>query len=247
MIKNITIFALLVGMCWMAGYSLGVKSRLDEYAIVAENIRSLEQYVPEITDRALTKTEVKAIQNERQIIQNILAKEGIYSNDRVDRGGETVYGISRRFNPNLQIWKEVDKLKRKKGNMVQKVKDSPNIKTMAEKEYLTQFRKHGLNQVDLVVADLIFDGFVNIGFDAGSRMVQTLCNSFNYKHQYGDDLPIDGNFGKNSRERLVVVIKHHREQFIQGLLSMRSSHYVTIAQNDASQRKYIKGWLNRIN
>lgn len=249
MIKNMLIFVMAVAICCSIGYAHGVKSRLNEFINLKQNLEELEQFAPNAAKEKLNPKQLKEIATERQIIRNLLAKEGVYDNDSKDRGGETVYGLSRKFNPSLPIWKEVDKLKRtgsSKKAMVQKICHTPKIKAMAEQVYLAQFRKHGLGEIDLVVADLVFDSFVNIGFGSGSIMVQKLCNSFNYQNRYGSDLPVDANFGKMSRERLKIVVKNHKEQFITALLGLRSSHYVTIATNNTDQRKYISGWINRV-
>ena len=46
----------------------------------------------------------------RTAVQFSLDREGVYSNDANDRGQLTVYGISRYFNPDADIWPLVDAL-----------------------------------------------------------------------------------------------------------------------------------------
>lgn len=212
------------------------------------NIDIIEQMMPNISKAPLSPAESRVIANQLSIIRNVISREGVYSHRRSDRGGETVYGISRVYFPKHPIWKQVDSLKKKvkKGTtLVELIKKTPSIRQMAEMEYLSKFKKYGLNELPLQTADIIFDTFVNVGFTKGPEFVQIVCNSLNQNHKYGNDLTVDGNFGKMSRQRLIAVVKDHRHHFEQALLGVRDSHYVFLAAKSTKQREHTRGWLNR--
>ena len=209
------------------------------------NIDIIEQMIPNISKAPLSPAESRVIANQLNIIRNIISREGIYSNDKHDSGGETVYGISRVYFPTDPIWKRVDALKKKKGKLIDLIKADTSIRKMAEARYLAIFKSYGLDQLPLSTADLVFDTFVNIGFTRGSRLVQTVCNSLNFNNKYGSDLSIDGSFGKLSKERLIKIVKDNKDHFEKGLLGLRDGHYVLTAAQHSKNRKFTKGWLNR--
>lgn len=103
----------------------------------------------------------------------LLKSEGDYSNDKDDNGKETYKGISRKYHPNLTMWKLIDELKIKYPNdFVKHLNDNKelqdNIKEFYKSNYWDIFDADDFNSQR--VAEIIVDTCVNCGQGAAIRM-----------------------------------------------------------------------------
>lgn len=64
----------------------------------------------------------------KQHLEKVLHWEGGFANDPHDRGGMTIFGIARKYNPNLQLWKDVDILYKAGGRSAFNVVTLENLK-----------------------------------------------------------------------------------------------------------------------
>lgn len=140
-----------------------------------------------------------------------------YVNDPTDRGGETKYGISKRANPDLDI-----------ANL-----DWEAAKRIYMKRYwfpgdCEDIAQYGLPRLAL----LHFDGCVNHGVGRASVFLQKAVGA-----------NPDGDVGPetmqilSSVDELVTVDK---------ICELRAQFYRDIVDSDASQQRYLNGWMRRI-
>ena len=157
-----------------------------------------------------------------KIFEYLLKVEGGYSNDKHDKGGETTWGI-------------IESEARKhgyKGDM----RDFPKemAKDIYRKDY---YDKNRLNEVkDDRVALSICDFIVNSG-TWGAKKVQQVLN------RLGFNLAVDGRIGKMTLEALNSV---DSDKFLKFYHEKQREFYNAIVSKNSTQKKFLKGWLNRM-
>lgn len=184
-----------------------------------------------MTDRAL------------KLINMVLSHEGGYSsgNERQtkgDKGKETYRGISRVYNPSWKGWSIIDKHKPIKYNKI--IKDD-NLEYLVKNyyydNYYTPLKCDCFNSI--LIAGHLFCHGVNAGIKTSVKLLQKAINV-----TYGVKLDIDGIIGSNTLKYANGSrIKDLEQEFI----CQRRQYYNKIVSNNPSQKKFIKGWLNRIN
>lgn len=154
----------------------------------------------------------------------LLDLEGFYSYVPQDYGGETVWGISRRFNPDWEGWKIVDKsdIKKEKERLKKLAKD------FYYKKYLSPFlfmqKTHPKSML------FMFDWYVNAGVNAIRRLQRVVKERE------------DGIIGPRTRE---AVLRMKDDNLLWLLFWERQLFYSDIVRNDRSQLVFLAGWTNR--
>ena len=105
-----------------------------------------------------------------EIIEKVLDHEGGYVNDPKDLGGETKYGITKRFYPELNI-KELTKEK---------------AKQIYKDDY---WDKNRIESIPQELWHIFFDMCVNMGRGTAVKILQRAANS------KGRDIDVDGGLG----------------------------------------------------
>lgn len=171
--------------------------------------------------------------------------EGFYSNDPVDKGGETIYGVARKANPTWMGWRLVDEWKKKPGFPKNMCNDQVLI------DYsLSLFKQNYWNQcaldyvIDQDVANEIYDCSVNFGPEAETKIVQRSLNRLNKKGKLFPELKVDGDFGPKTRNTLNGF--RYKEALLKTLNGYQFMRYDAICQDDETQEKFFHGWLTRV-
>ena len=116
------------------------------------------------------KTQLTTFNN---IIEVVLQHEGGYVNDPNDLGGETKYGITKRFYPSVDI-----------KNLT---------KGEAKKIYHTDYwRRAKCDEVPPQLRHIYFDGCVNVGIGRSIKILQRAAKN------KGEDIEVDGKIGPNT-------------------------------------------------
>lgn len=153
--------------------------------------------------------------------------EGGYVNNPKDRGGETYFGVSRKYHPNWKGWAIVDKYKPLKHN--QKI-DSLELRSEVKVFYYHNFWQP--IQGDFIekqhIADIIYDWHVNSG-KSGLKSLQKAIG-----------VKADGIIGSNT-------LKAINNTSLCTILEARESFYKSIVKKDPTQEVFLQGWLNRLN
>lgn len=163
--------------------------------------------------------------------------EGGYVNDPKDNGGETIFGISRKFNPDFSCWKQIDIWK---------------SRGITDPKVLTKLAKDDKYFMDRVAAfyrglywnrckcdelhDLIrypvYSCAVNCGVSVASKFLQRAV-----------DEKDDGIIGRKS---LVRLAGFPPREILDSFYSQWSNYYDRIVEKNPSQKRFINGWKNRI-
>lgn len=155
----------------------------------------------------------------KQTIRIILKNEGGYANYSADPGGETNYGISDRAD-----------------GVIDACYRGVRIETMTKKEaidiyfndYYKPMRLHFLHS-DLLRLH-VFDMGVNAGPKTAIKMLQKLAK-----------VKADGVIGP------VTAAAAKESVTVDGYKDARVNYYESLVKKNSALKKFIKGWINRVN
>ena len=157
-----------------------------------------------------------------KIFKYILYVEGGYSDHKNDKGGKTKYGI-------------IEKVARDYGY----TGDIKDITKDIAKEifYKKYFLKNRLNEIDNEEITLsICDWVVNSG-KWGLKKAQSTLNALGY------NLTVDGIFGNKTIQALNEV---DSDKFLEMYHNSQRNFYRNIVKYNPTQKKFLQGWLNRV-
>ncbi len=106
----------------------------------------------------------------------VILAEGGYVNNPNDNGEETYLGISRKYNPNWDGWREIDCLKKIYGvkNITKRLKENRTITNSAKRVY--RYKYWNPLELDDIpnqkIAHQLFDTAVNCGLNTAIRLAQ---------------------------------------------------------------------------
>ena len=175
-----------------------------------------------------------------------MGHEGGYSNLKVDRGGETFRGISRRFFPSWVGWRIVDKLK---ADYRQLAADS-ELKDLVQDFYKSEFwdRFVGDQIEDQDIANELFDTAVNLGVHKAVKILQYSVNKLNRNQTLFSNVVEDGIYGGRSARALSVVCGSSRDtQVLYKIMNVEQGHfYNEIMTRSEDQEVFARGWYGRV-
>ena len=123
-------------------------------------------------------------------IDDLISREGGYTSDPKDPGGETNFGIT------IAVARE--------NGYGGPMKDMPRI--FAQQVYLKKYwNGPGFASIDNIYPDLaerLFDISVNIGEKVGIKWLQRCLNALNHNGEDYPDLPVDGTIGPKTLNAL---------------------------------------------
>jgi len=165
--------------------------------------------------------------------------EGGYSNNPLDRGGETKFGIT------IAVARAFGY----KGNM----RDLP-LET-AQAIYRTNYWDAlKLNQIDSLspaVAEELFDTAVNCGVYFAAESLQRALNALNRQQEDYKDLPVDGVLGNETVAALGTYLLKRKlpgeRVLLRALNSLQGGRYIEITEKRPPNETFVYGWfLNRV-
>ena len=126
------------------------------------------------------------MKNFNEIIEQVLEHEGGYVNDPKDLGGETKYGITKRFYPDIDI-KNLTK---------------EQAKQIYKKDYWDKNRVESLPQA---MWHIFFDMCVNMGRGTAVKILQRAANS------KGKNIGVDGGLGPATIKALKGILDEQKD------------------------------------
>jgi len=150
-----------------------------------------------------------------EIIEVLLEHEGGYVNDPTDLGGETKYGITKRFYPDVDI-KNLTK---------------EQAKEIYKKDYWV---KNKVPQLPNNLKHIYFDMCINQGRGTAVKVLQRAVNA------KGGDLKVDGGFGPKTIE---AINKYNLSA--DRVRCYRLKHYYDLVNRKPEQEKFLFGWFRR--
>jgi len=200
-----------------------IEQRVDQGATTEEPYKAgfFQQYFPNIRNTIVDKYK-------SAIIGHTIKLEGgsKFTNIKEDRGGATKYGITlatlRRENPRATE-ADVRALTEEKAKQIYAT---------------TYWDKARVGDMPLRIQDVVFDGNVNHGVPNMTRILQQTLRDLGSK-----DIVVDGKIGNKT---LNAINSYDDETLRTALLAKRQNFYEAIIENNPSQKKFEKGWFNRL-
>lgn len=238
------------------------QAKLKELTELVNSLTSVDSSEKEIITEVVIppsptpSTGKKYASNYERALDDLGDVEGGYGNDPDDPGGETLYGWARKMNPQISFWPKVDAYKKKYGGVtkecIKAILADTEIKQISRLEYKKMFWDvWGGDTLPYSLAAELFEQSVNLGCGGATRLLQIVLNAMNYTTSggvggYGADLKVDGDFGDNTRKRMVAVIKDGYAKALQfGINCEQGASYRSKAEAATIKRKYYKGWLSQ--
>jgi lysozyme family protein len=116
-----------------------------------------------------------------------------------------------------------------------------NIRELTEEQassiYEREFRNGPFADLPFIVGVVCFDFGMNAGTSTAVKCLQRVSG-----------VTADGLIGPNTRAAFAIcyVDEEKRGQVLLALLDCRRAYYRSLAENSSRLRKYLKGWLNRV-
>lgn len=176
--------------------------------------------------------------NPTDYIDKVIGREGGYSNNPADKGGETMWGITaaaaRAFGYT--------------GPMAQMTRDTAIAIYRAR--YWSQPKLDQVQALDGDIAEKLLDVGVNMGPATGVQFLQRALNVLNNQGKAFPDIAVDGGIGAMTLAALQSFIAQRgndgRRVLLGMIASQQSVRYVEIAEKNPSQETFEYGWqLNR--
>ena len=185
---------------------------------------NIEKYIP-----ILFRWEAGINMKDNETIEQAFerAKKTGWSNDPLDSGGATMIGVT------IGTYRSYCKYKGKK------IPSSQDLKNISYKEwrdivhtmYWSKWKADLIN--DQKVADMIVDWVWASGQGIGIKRVQTILG-----------VTADGIVGPKT---IAAVNNYDPKDLLTKVYNARAAHFNAIVKARPSQKKWLKGWMNRIN
>lgn len=169
----------------------------------------------------------------------LLGVEGGYSNDKVDRGGKTRYGIT----------EAVARANGYMGDM--KALPIEWAQRIYKSQYWDVLKLDQIALMSFSIAEELFDTGVNMGTGVAAKFLQTALNAFNRDGQDYGYLAVDGALGPLTvytlRQFLDLRKAEGEKVMLRALNAQQGARYLEIIRNDQEQSRFAFGWfLQRI-
>lgn len=185
--------------------------------------------------------------------RTVIGNEGPYDNDPKDPGGETVFGITRKYQASWPGWVRFDSMRSMlttRAAIVSFVKEDEQMQRCIlefyEKGPWAAIR--GSEMDSQKVAEEIFDSGVNCGMVMAIKWLQRALNVFNRQGADYPDIEVDGYMGNQTLECLNALIKRRGDGLIlKALNALQGVRYIEIAERNPNLEQFEAGWwANRV-
>lgn len=175
----------------------------------------------------------------QDIIEGVIGKEGRYSNNPSDPGGETMWGWTKNAASAAGYTGEM--------------RDMP--RNWATAAYLRKYvQQPGFDKVAAVnmrIAEELVDTGVNMGALTPGPWLQRCLNALNRQQVDYKDIAVDGTIGPATIGALTAFLKKRGAEgetvLLRMLNSLQGARYIDIAEHRAQSEDFIFGWfLNRV-
>lgn len=173
------------------------------------------------------------------IIEGVIGREGSYSNNPADAGGETMWGIT------IAVARSY--------GYTGQMRDMP--RDVAAQIYLKQYFMdpgfHAIFTIHSGIAEKMVDQGVNCGVKQPAKWLQRTLNCLNRGGKLYADVAVDGDAGQATRFALQSLLQVRGEAgaraVIKALNCLQGAHYIDITERRAANEEFVFGWLtNRV-
>jgi len=171
----------------------------------------------------MKKEELEKLTTWDKIFNFIFEAEGEYSNDPSDRGGETAWGITKKFLEDLKEDLKIDKIDQQ----------------TAKKLYKKFFSKYNLDKISKPsIRFFVCDCAILLGPHRAVSIAQRVCN------EIGIEIKVDGVCGPRTLAALAVV---DVKKFLRIATWRVVEFHINTALASWDQKRFLRGWINRAN
>lgn len=173
-------------------------------------------------------------------IEKVLDKEGIYSDDNLDSGGKTKFGITEKVAREFGY----------RGEMV----DFPKVLAIE----IIQNRYWEPMELGVItkryserIPQELLDTAVNMGTHRAGVLFQRCLNVLNDRNKLYDDVKVDGVIGPKTLHALSRFLKFRHEDgeevLLKALNCLQGAFYIELAEEREKDERFVYGWLkNRV-
>lgn len=174
-----------------------------------------------------------------KLIDEVIAREGGYSNHPADRGGPTCFGITR----------EVARANGYAGDM--RHLPRPAAEAIYRRLYWERPGYAFIAEIAPEVAEELFDSGVNMGPSVATGFLQRALNALNRNQKDYPDLKIDRAVGAKTLAALAAFMalrgKGGETVLLKAIEALQGERYIALAESRPANEAFLYGWLaNRI-
>lgn len=168
-------------------------------------------------------------------IAALIKREGGFTNDPVDKGGETNFGITKRVARQFGY----------EGPMEDMPLDT--AVTIYKNKYFRAPNFDKVSNYSWAIALELFDTGVNMGQGTGAMFLQRALNALNNEGKAYPEVSLDGAIGQFTLDALQTYLllrgKEGEQVLLRALNCLQGARYIEIAEKDKTQERFIFGWL----
>lgn len=173
-----------------------------------------------------------------QIINDVIAIEGGYTNNPDDKGGPTNFGIT------LSTYKTI-----------KPYATANDVKNMTRQEAVEIYKKQYLINTNVIliydvspnIMECVFDATVNMGTAFAVKTLQRCLNVFNLQQKIYPDIVVDGAIGNKTISSLKAFLSYRGQQgedtILKAMKCIRGNRYIELAEQRAGNESFIYGWI----
>lgn len=174
-----------------------------------------------------------------QELEVLIGKEGGYTNDPRDSGGETIWGITKFTADSFGY----------KGAMKDMTKDQ--AKAIYRARYWIQPKFDQVYKINPAIAMEMLDTGVNMGVGTAVKFLQRALNVLNQGGTTYPDMAVDGGLGAMTLAALQKFLDTRKQDGVIVMMKMlnaqQSVKYIEIAEASAKNEAFQYGWqFNRV-
>lgn len=172
--------------------------------------------------------------------------EAGYVNHPADLGGETIFGITRRFHPSWSGWALVDELKKLPG-FPGTAERNETLRQLASKFYEARYWEPvGGPHLSQRVAEELLDQGVHMGPARAVEHLQRACNILSNRGTRWPAIVADGQFGPRTLNAARAACASYEPEVLGALDGYQCSYLISRMEADTSQQAFAVGWLRRV-
>ncbi len=175
--------------------------------------------------------------------KTVIGHEGAYSNHPSDHGGETFYGISRKFHPSWSGWAIIDSYPLDEKQSLRLGHNLELAELVTEFYFETFWQPLHLSEINSSkVCCELFDSGVNAGVERVSRWLQMAVNLTGFT-----TLVVDGVIGPKTVSAVNGAMLRYGDDLLHKIMNgLQFEHYHALVERDPSQKVFLRGWLSRV-
>jgi len=177
--------------------------------------------------------------NIEDLIEEVIAREGGYSNHPADRGGPTRWGITQAvarqhgFAGDMRVFPRVEAV------------------SIYRRLYWLRPRFAEIAERAPALAAELFDTGINMGAAVATRFLQRALNALNRNAKDYPDMAVDGAVGAITLAALDAFLGHRgppgEAVLIKAMEALQGERYLALAERRPANEAFLYGWLaNRI-